>query len=127
MPAEGRGFRWKGWRTEQAPGVAERPITPTDEQECQTSSHAQAKGTTRAVAVVRASTGLTTHRRPTPGCEPGATARKTRPLVATGKPVCEPHDSTESPVPEIGTPGSESGGRKRAHGTRIAARYESAG
>ena len=33
----------------------------------------------------------------------------------------------ESPVPEIGTPGSESGGRKRAHGPRIAARCESAG
>ena len=33
----------------------------------------------------------------------------------------------ESPVPEIGTPGSESGGRKRAHGTRTAARCESAG
>ena len=28
----------------------------------------------------------------------------------------------ESPVPEIGPPGSESGGRKRTHGTRPAAR-----
>ena len=28
----------------------------------------------------------------------------------------------ESPVPEIGTPGSENGGRKRAHGNRPAAR-----
>ena len=34
---------------------------PGDEQECRMSSHAQAKGTTRAVAVARASTGLTTH------------------------------------------------------------------
>ena len=33
----------------------------------------------------------------------------------------------ESPVPEIGTPGSESGGRKRAYGLRTAARCESAG
>ena len=33
----------------------------------------------------------------------------------------------ESPVPEIGTPGSESGGRKRAHGCRTAALRESAG
>ena len=33
----------------------------------------------------------------------------------------------ESPVPEIGTPGSESGERKRAHGIRTAARRESAG
>ena len=32
-----------------------------------------------------------------PACEPGATARKARPLVATGKPVCEPHDSTGEP------------------------------
>ena len=35
--------------------------------------------------------------------------------------------SLESPVPETGTPGSESGGRKRAHGDRTAARCESAG
>ena len=35
---------------------------PMYEQNCQTSSHAQAKGTTRMVAVVRASAGLTTHR-----------------------------------------------------------------
>ena len=33
----------------------------------------------------------------------------------------------ESPVPEIGTPGSESGGRKRAYGYRTEARCESAG
>ena len=33
----------------------------------------------------------------------------------------------KSPVPEIGTPGSENGGRKRAYGFRTAARYESAG
>ena len=37
------------------------------------------------------------------------------------------HVPLESPVPEIGTPGSESGERKRAHGPRIAARCESAG
>ena len=30
-------------------------------------------------------------------------------------------------MPETGTPGSESGGRKRAHGDRTAARCESAG
>ena len=35
--------------------------------------------------------------RPAQGCEPGATARATRPLVATGKPVCEPHDFTGEP------------------------------
>ena len=61
------------------------------------SSHAQAKGTTRAVAVARASTGLTTTGRPAQGCEPGARARETRPLVVTGKPVREPHDSTGEP------------------------------
>ena len=60
------------------------------------SSHAQAKGTTRVVAVARASTGLTTYR-PAQGCEPGARVRKTRPLVVSGKPVREPHDSTGEP------------------------------
>ena len=35
--------------------------------------------------------------RPAQGCEPGATARDTRPLAAPGKPVCEPHDSTGEP------------------------------
>lgn len=55
-----------------------RPIAPMYEQNCQTSSHAQSKGTTRIVAVVRASAGL-----PTPpvgsaqGCEPSAVARGT--------------------------------------------------
>ena len=34
---------------------------------------------------------------PAQGCEPGATARETRPLVQTGQPVCEPHDSTGEP------------------------------
>ncbi len=35
--------------------------------------------------------------RPAQGCELGATARDTRPLAATGKPVCESHDSTGEP------------------------------
>ena len=62
------------------------------------SSHAQAKGTTRAVAVARASTGLTTHRPAGSRVRaPGARARETRPLVVTGKPVREPHDSTGEP------------------------------
>ena len=79
------------------------------------------KGTT-AVAVVRASTGLTAPGRPAQGCEPGATARETCPLVATGNPCASRMIPLESPVPEIGPPGSESGGRKRAHGNRSAAR-----
>ena len=96
MPAEGRDLRWKRWR--KGAGSREWPMAyhPGDEQECRMSSHAQAKGTTRAVAVARASTGLTTHR-PAQGCEPGARARETRPLVVTGKPVREPHDSTGEP------------------------------
>ena len=49
----------KGNRLREWP---QRPITPMYEQNCQTPSHAQAKGTTRMVAVVRASAGLTTHR-----------------------------------------------------------------
>ena len=61
-PAEGRDLRWKRWR--KGAGSREWPMAyhPGNEQECRTSSHAQAKGTTRAVAVARASTGLTTHR-----------------------------------------------------------------
>ena len=38
-PREGASGGRDGER-EQAPGVAERPITPMNEQECQTSSHA---------------------------------------------------------------------------------------
>ena len=57
MPAEGRDLRWKRWR--KGAGSREWPMAyhPGDEQECRMSSHAQAKGTTRAVAVARASTG----------------------------------------------------------------------
>ena len=47
---------------------------------------------------------------------------RTRPLVATVNPRASRMIPLESPVPEIGTPGSESGGRKRAHGNRPAAR-----
>ena len=98
MPAEGRDLRWKGWR--KGAGSREWPTAyhPGDEQQCRTSSHASAKGTARAVAVVRASTGLTTHpvdRRKGASLVPRL--RETRPLVAPGKPVCEPHDSTGEP------------------------------
>ena len=62
MPVEGRGFRWKRWRKVEGSREWLTPITPMNEQQYRTSSHAQAKGTTTAVAVVRASTGLTTHR-----------------------------------------------------------------
>ena len=44
------------------------------------------------------------------------------PLAATGNPCASRMIPLESPVPEIGPPGSESGGRKRAHGNRTAAR-----
>ena len=62
MPAEGRDLRWKRWRKGAGPREWPMAYHPGDEQECRMSSHAQAKGTTRAVAVARASTGLTTHR-----------------------------------------------------------------
>ena len=57
------------------------------------------------------------------GASPGAKvlarpARWSRP----GNPCANHMIPLESPVPEIGTPGSESGGRKRAHGNRPAAR-----
>ena len=35
--------------------------------------------------------------RPAQGASFGATARDTRPPAVTGKPVCEPHDSTGEP------------------------------
>ena len=46
MPAEGRSFRWKGWRKGAGSREWLTPSTPGDEQQCRTSSHAQAKGTT---------------------------------------------------------------------------------
>ena len=49
------------------------------------------------------------------------------PPAVTGNPCASRMIPLESPVPEIGTPGSESGGRKRTHGSRPAARRESAG
>ena len=59
---------------------------------------------------------------PAHGCELGATTRETHALAVAGNPCASRMIPLESPVPEIGTPGSESGGRKRAHGNRPAAR-----
>ena len=73
------------------------PITPMNEQECQPSSHAQAKGTTRAVAVVRASTGLTTHRPASARVCAGCHGSQDPPAGRNRKLVCEPHDSTGEP------------------------------
>ena len=53
-------------------------------------------------------------------------ARPTR-SPRPGNPCASRMIPLESPVPEIGPPGSESGGRKRAYGSRTAARCESAG
>ena len=58
------------------------------------------------------------------GARPVGLAR-TRPLVVPGN-SCARMIPLESPVLEIGTPGSESGGRKRAHGSRPAARLRKA-
>ena len=68
-----------------------------NEQECQPSSHAQAKGTTRAVAVVRASTGLTTHRPASARVCAGCHGSQDPPAGRNRKLVCEPHDSTGEP------------------------------
>ena len=102
-PVEGRGLRWKGWRKgSRLTGVADKAYHPGDEQQFRTSAHAQAKGTTKAVAAVRASTGLMAHRSSRRrGCEPGATARETRPLVATGNPCASRMIPLESPVPYV--------------------------
>ena len=59
---------------------------------------------------------------PAHGCELGATTRETHALAVAGNPCASRMIPLESPVPAIGTPGSESGGRKRAHGLRTAAR-----
>ena len=56
------------------------------------------------------------------GCELGATTRETHALAVAGNPCASRMIPLESPVPAIGTPGSESGGRKRAYGLRTAAR-----
>ena len=48
-------------------------------------------------------------------------------LGATGKPVCESHDSTGEPGAGNRPAGFGERGRKRAYGTRTAARRESAG
>ncbi len=59
---------------------------------------------------------------PAHGCELGATTRETHALAVAGNPCASRMIPLESPVPAIGTPGSESGGRKRAYGLRTAAR-----
>ena len=59
---------------------------------------------------------------PAQGCELGATTRKIHAPAVAGNPCASRMIPLESPVPEIGTPGSESGGRKRAYGLRTAAR-----
>ena len=75
VPAEKMDIRRKGWRKgSRLTGSGHLAYHP-------------ARGRQQA---------LTPHR-PAQGCEPGATARETRPLVASREPVCEPHDSTGEP------------------------------
>ncbi len=98
MPAEGRAGGRDGER-EQAHGSGRTAYHPGDEQECRMSSHAQAKGTTRAVAVARASTGLTTHRpagsRVQAWCQGSRDPSAGRP----GSPCASRMIPLESPVP----------------------------
>ena len=69
------------------------------------------------------------------GCRADAVQRpqprsETRPTTCpnrNGDPCTRRMIPLESPVPEIGTPGSESRGWKRADGSRTEARRESAG
>ena len=129
MPAEGRDLRWKRWR--KGAGSREWPTAyhPEDEQEFRTSSHAQAKGTTLSG---RRRQGVNRPDDAPAGRRKGASrvpqlARPTR-SPRPGNPCASRMIPLESPVlPEIGPPGSESGGRKRAYGSRTAARCESAG
>lgn len=92
------------------------------------SSHTQAKGTApsgRRRQGVNRPADAPADRRKGAGRVPrlARSARRSR----TGNPCASRMIPLESPVPEIGTPGSESGGRKRTHGSRPAARCESAG
>ena len=64
---------------------------------------------------------------PAHGCELGATTRETHAPAVAGNPCASRMIPLESPVPEIGTPGSESGGRKRAYGLGLRPGRESAG
>ena len=114
---------------EQAHGSGRWPITPEMSSNAGSSSHAQAKGTTptgrRRQGVNRPDDAPAGRRKGASlGCH--GLAKPVR-RSATGNPRASRMIPLESPVPEIGTPGSESGGRKRAHGVRTEARCESAG
>ena len=99
---------------------------PGDEQEFRMSSHAQAKETTRAVAVARASTGLTNA---PAGRRKGASQvpRLVKPArwSRSREPVCEPHDSTGEPGAGDRPAGFGERGEETYHGSRPAARSES--
>ena len=75
-------------------GVA-RPITP--EMSRNAGRHAQAKGTTRTVAVVRASTGVTTHRPASARVRAWCHRSRDPSAGRDREPVCESHDSTGEP------------------------------
>ena len=127
-PAEGRDLRWKRWR--KGAGSREWPTAyhPGDERESRTAVTCTSEGDDqsgrRRQGVNRPAEAPADWRK---GANRGATARETQPPVANGDPCASRMIPLESPVLEIGTPGSESGGRKRTHGRRPAARGESAG
>ena len=108
--------------------MAARPITPMNEQQCRMSSHAQAKGGDpfgRRRQGVNRSGDVPAGQRKGASLVPRLAIPDRSPHP--GRPCASRMIPLESPVPEIGPPGSESGGRKRAYGTRTAARCESAG
>ena len=122
MPAEGRDLRWKRWRRQQARGSGRRPSTPqTSRNAGRHHMHSEGddprgRGRQGVDRPDDAPAG------PAHGCELGATTRETHALAVAGNPCASRMIPLESPVPAIGTPGSESGGRKRAYGLRTAAR-----
>ena len=98
MPAEGRGFRWKGWRKGAGSGSGRKAYYPDERAAmpdvitCTSEGGRPVRSPSSGRQQVWRRTG-----RPAQGCELGATARDTRPLAAPGTPVCEPHDSTGEP------------------------------
>ena len=128
MPAEGRGFRWKGWRKGVGSGSGRKAYHP-DERAAMPDvitciSEGDDPSGRRRQGVIR-SGDVPADQRKGASLVPrlARPARSSRPRTPCASRMIPP----ESPVPEIGTPGSESGGRNRAHGSRTAARCESAG
>ena len=134
MPMEGRGLRCGGTREGRTPAGVALPGTPRSWRRARSASHAEAKesnpigsmSSRREQARRRigddAGGRMAVVQRPRLAGSPALSA-----LRCAGGPCARRMIPLESPVPEIGTPGSVSGDWKRGHGSRTEARCESAG